>query len=121
MMRGDGGIDQIAAEGPKPRQGAILVCAGEPAVADHVGDQDRRDFPGLAHGVDLPPPRQTSTKTHPEPLVSMDDMTARQSDHKKREIIESRRINRALQAFLLYILPRVEAGTAMGWPQERFC
>ena len=51
MMRGDGGIDQIAAQAPKPRQGAILVGAGEPAVADHVGDQDRRDFPGLAHGV----------------------------------------------------------------------
>ena len=46
VMRGDGGIDQIAAQPPEPRQRAILVRAGEPAVADDVGDQDRRDFPG---------------------------------------------------------------------------
>ena len=49
-MRGDGGIDQIAAQPPQPRERAILVRAGEPAVADDIGDQDRRDFPGLAHG-----------------------------------------------------------------------
>ena len=49
VMHGDGGIDQIAAQRPQPRQDAILVRAGEPAVADDVGDQDRRDFPGLAH------------------------------------------------------------------------
>ena len=35
----------------KSRKRAILVRAGEPAVADHVRDQDRRDFPGLAHGA----------------------------------------------------------------------
>ena len=43
------GIDQIAAQRPQPRQGAILVGAGEPAVADHIGRQDRRKLPGLAH------------------------------------------------------------------------
>ncbi|HME83498.1 MAG TPA: hypothetical protein VKG91_02860, partial [Roseiarcus sp.] len=31
-----------------------LVGAGETTVADHVRDQDRSDFPGLAHGE--PPP-----------------------------------------------------------------
>ena len=49
VMRGDGGIDQIAAQAPEPRKGAVLVGAGEPGVADHIGDQNRRDFPGLAH------------------------------------------------------------------------
>ena len=53
VMHGDGRIDQIAAQRPQPRQRAILVRAGEPAVADHVGDQDRREFPGFRH--DVPP------------------------------------------------------------------
>ena len=53
VMDGDGGIDQIAAERPQPRQDAILVRAREPAVADDVRDQYRRDFPGLAHGAPL--------------------------------------------------------------------
>ena len=51
VMRGDGGVDQIAAQAPEPRQRAILVRAGEPAVADDVGDQDRRDFPRFRHGA----------------------------------------------------------------------
>ena len=51
VMRVDGGIDQIAAQPPQPRQRAILVRAREPAVADHVRDQDRRDFPGSRHGA----------------------------------------------------------------------
>ena len=50
------GIDQIAAQRPQPRQRAILVRAGEPAVADDIRDQDRREFPGLAHGAPLPHP-----------------------------------------------------------------
>ena len=45
------GIDQIAAQRPQPRQNAILVRAREPAIADHVRDQDRRNLPGLAHGA----------------------------------------------------------------------
>ena len=60
VMRGDGGIDQVAAQPPQPRQRAILVRAGEPAVADHVGDQDRRDFPGLAHSSGSPALRRPS-------------------------------------------------------------
>ena len=49
-MGGDGGIDQVAAQPPKARERAILVRSREPAVADDIGDQDRRNFPGLAHG-----------------------------------------------------------------------
>ena len=51
MMRGDGGIDQIAAQRPQPRQRSLLVRAGEPAVADDIGDQDRSDLPRFRHGV----------------------------------------------------------------------
>ena len=50
VMDGDGGVDQIAAQPPEPRKGTVFVRAGEPAVADNVRDQDRRKFPGLAHG-----------------------------------------------------------------------
>ena len=44
-------IDEIAAQPPEPRQRALLVGAGEPAVADDVGDQDRSNFPDFGHGV----------------------------------------------------------------------
>ena len=49
VMGGDGGVDQIAAQAPEARERAVLVRAGEPGIADHIGDQDRRNFPGLAH------------------------------------------------------------------------
>jgi hypothetical protein len=45
----DGRIDQIAAQRPQERENAIFVRSREPAVANHVGDQDRRDFPDFAH------------------------------------------------------------------------
>ena len=51
VMRGDGGIDQIAAQAPQARQSAILVRPGESAVADDVGDQDRRDLSRFPHGA----------------------------------------------------------------------
>ncbi len=51
VMRGDGGIDQIATQAPQPRQGAILVRAGEPAVADNVGDQDCSELARFPHGA----------------------------------------------------------------------
>ena len=51
VMRGDGRVDQVAAERPKPRKRAVLVRAGEPAVADDIGDQDRRELSGLAHSA----------------------------------------------------------------------
>ena len=49
VMRGDGGIDQIATQPPQSRQGAILVRAREPRVSDDVGDQDRSDLPEFGH------------------------------------------------------------------------
>ena len=51
VMRGDGGIDKIAPQPAQPRQCAILVCAGKSAVPDHIRSQNRREFPGLGHGV----------------------------------------------------------------------
>jgi hypothetical protein len=48
-MHRDGGIDQIAAQRPQPRQYAMLVRAGEPGVTDDVGGRYRRDLPSLAH------------------------------------------------------------------------
>ena len=49
MMRGDRGINQIAAQRAQPRQRSLLVGSGEPAVADNVGDQDRSDLPRFRH------------------------------------------------------------------------
>ena len=49
VMHGDGRIDQIAPERPQPRQCAILVGAGKPAVSDHIRRQYCREFPGLGH------------------------------------------------------------------------
>jgi hypothetical protein len=59
-MSGDSGIHEIAAQTPKARKRAILVCAGESALADDVGHQNRCKFTGLVHsGL---PQRQDSTK-----------------------------------------------------------
>ena len=51
MMHGDGRVDQVAAQGPEPSENSIFVRARKPGVADDVGHQDRRELPGLAHGV----------------------------------------------------------------------
>ena len=51
VMRVDGGIDEIAAQPPQPRQGAILIGPGEPAVADYIGDQNGRDLTRFRHGA----------------------------------------------------------------------
>ena len=51
VMEGDGRIDQVAAQRPEPRQDAILVRSREPAIADNIRNQYRRNFPGLAHGA----------------------------------------------------------------------
>jgi hypothetical protein len=53
VVEGDCGIDEIAAQRPEPRHDALFVCSREPAVTDHVRDQYRRYFPGLAHGAPL--------------------------------------------------------------------
>ena len=49
FVNGDGGIDQIAAQRPEPREGAVLVGAGETRKADHVGGEDRGELAGLDH------------------------------------------------------------------------
>jgi hypothetical protein len=48
---GDHRIDQIAAQGSEPRERSLLVEAGEPAVADDIGDQDGSDLLRFRHGV----------------------------------------------------------------------
>ena len=49
VVGGDGGVDQIATQAPETRERALLVGAGEPAVADDVRDQNRRELAGLGH------------------------------------------------------------------------
>ena len=49
LIGGDSGVDKIAAEPSEARERAVLVGSSKPRVADHVGDQDCRQFPGLAH------------------------------------------------------------------------
>ncbi len=44
VVGGDGGVDEVAAKTPKTRQRAVLVRPGEPAIADDIGDQDRREL-----------------------------------------------------------------------------
>ena len=41
VMDGDRGVDQIAAKGSEPREDAVFIRAGKPAVPDDVGHQDR--------------------------------------------------------------------------------
>jgi hypothetical protein len=47
-------INQVAAQRSKPGENAIFVRSRETAVSDHIRDQDRRKFPGLAHSASLP-------------------------------------------------------------------
>ena len=49
VMGVNGGVDQIAAQPPKPRQRAIFVRPGEPTVADDIRDQNRRDLASPDH------------------------------------------------------------------------
>src|SRR5579883_2134250 len=62
VVNGDGGVDQIASERPQPGENAFFISAGQPRIADNVGHQNRRQFPGFAHPA--PPSRkgQVSTK-----------------------------------------------------------
>jgi hypothetical protein len=62
VMGGDRGVNQVAPEAPKARERAILIRSREPAVPDHIGDQDRRNFPGLAHGRAPRPPARLAQK-----------------------------------------------------------
>ena len=52
-MSGDGRVDEVAAQTPQARKGPVLVGAGEPAITDDIGDQDRRELAGLAHRAPL--------------------------------------------------------------------
>jgi hypothetical protein len=63
-MHCDRWIDQIAAQRAQPRQYALLVGAGKPAVADHIKHDNSRELSGLGH--DCPPRdrRYWSIKTH---------------------------------------------------------
>jgi len=45
VVNRDRRVDEVAAQRSQSRERAFLVDPGQPAVADNVGDQDRRDFP----------------------------------------------------------------------------
>jgi hypothetical protein len=51
VMHGDGWVDQVAAQRPEPYKDAIPVRARKSGIADDVSDQDRGQFPRLAHGA----------------------------------------------------------------------
>jgi hypothetical protein len=40
-MGGDCRVDKIAAKPSEPRERPLLIDAGQPAIADDVGDQNR--------------------------------------------------------------------------------
>jgi hypothetical protein len=54
VVYGDCRVNEIAAQRSQPCQRAVLVSTGKPAVTDHIGSQDRRDFPALRHVRPLP-------------------------------------------------------------------
>jgi hypothetical protein len=54
-MESDRRVDEVAAQRTQPRERA-LFGAGEPAIADNIRDQDRREFPSLAHCAPLGSP-----------------------------------------------------------------
>jgi hypothetical protein len=51
VMHRDGGVDQVAAKGPKASEDSIFIRTRKPRIADDVGDQDRRELSSLAHGA----------------------------------------------------------------------
>jgi len=50
---------------PRSRESVRLAYARKPGVADHVGDQDRRQFPGLVH---CGPPAEAKIAEDQRPL-----------------------------------------------------
>jgi hypothetical protein len=48
-MHGDGRVDQVAAKPSQSREGSVLVGSCQPRIANDVGDQGRRQLPGLTH------------------------------------------------------------------------
>ena len=53
VMRGDGGIEQIAPQPAQPSQCPFLVGASKPAVSDHIRRKNGCEFPGLRHDTTL--------------------------------------------------------------------
>ena len=53
MMESDGWVNEVATQRAQPRERALLVGTGEPAIADDIGDQDRGEFARLAHRAPL--------------------------------------------------------------------
>ena len=53
VVNGDGGVDQIAAQGSQAREDAILIGRSQPGKADDVGRQNRCELSGLAHRLAL--------------------------------------------------------------------
>ncbi len=47
VMNGDCGINQIAAQRAQSRQGSIFVRASQPAITDHIRDQESPQFSGF--------------------------------------------------------------------------
>jgi hypothetical protein len=60
MMRGDGGIDQIAPQPAQPRQRPLLVGASKLAVSGYVRRKNGCELTGLRHGCPFTT-RQSST------------------------------------------------------------
>src|ERR1700733_7526109 len=48
VMHCDGGVDQVAAQGSQAAEDPILVGSCEPSVPHDIGNQNRRELPGLA-------------------------------------------------------------------------
>ena len=51
VVHGDDGVNQVTAQRPEPRERAIFVCAGEPAIAGDVRHQNRCKLAGFGHGA----------------------------------------------------------------------
>ena len=90
-MHGDRRVNQIAAERPQPRQRSIFVRAGEPAIADHIGETKiaasfRVSDKGRPHGPcriaqeRLEPRSPPKAKKKPEARRRLLDLTRRGQD-----------------------------------------
>ena len=70
MMRGDGGIDQIAPQPAQSRQ-PILVGPGEPAVSGHIRRKNVCEFPRLRHGCPFTRGKTGKASDHPKLALLM--------------------------------------------------
>ena len=60
VMRGDGGSMRSLRSARSRASVRSSSAPGEPAIAGDVGDQDRCEFPGLAHSSGIPALRRPS-------------------------------------------------------------